>query len=122
MGGGSPDWFAAVTARSQSVSSLGGRGGLGTTTSSFSFSAALSAATAVTVEGTAGAGVAAGEDDIFASTQMSGLDATTVQFTFQNSFGISYVAQASDVVKFGIDTAFTATTATLSIELWGYLE
>ncbi len=78
------------------------------------------AATAITVAPTLGIGVAAGEDDIFASTALTGLTATTKEWTFVAS-GLMVNAAAAAAIKVGIDTAATGTSQTLAIDLLGYL-
>jgi hypothetical protein len=65
-------------------------------------------ASGVTITPAAGVGIAAGEDDIFASQSMLGLTTTNKVFTFQG-LGTSEVANATDVVKLGIDTAADGT-------------
>lgn len=70
---------------------------------------------------TSGIGVAAGESDIFPSTALTGLNATTSAFNFVDSLSSFYVAQASDVIKLGIDVGYTATSITLVVDLLGYL-
>lgn len=70
--------------------------------------------------GTAGIGIAAGEDDIYASQALTGLDLTTEHFQF-TALGTKASAAATNVIKFGIDVGYVATTATLSIDLLGYL-
>lgn len=80
----------------------------------------ITTATGLTGTLEAGIGVAAGEDDIFASTVITGFDLTTEMYMF-NSLGVMRKAAAADVIKFGIDTAFGGTTVTLKITLIGYL-
>lgn len=80
----------------------------------------VTAATAITVVPTLGIGIAAGEDDVFASTVLTGLDATTKVFKFTAS--ATYKAgAAAEVIKLGVDVGATATTMTISIDLIGYL-
>jgi len=79
----------------------------------------LTALTGFTSVGTLGIGIAAGEDDIFQSTELTGFDATSKQYVF-NPDAIVAGANATDVIRLGIDTAFTATTATADIYLYGY--
>jgi len=81
----------------------------------------VTAVTGFSVAGTAGIGVAAGEDDIFGSAALTGLSGTTIAFVFTKTSGSLYVAQSTDVVKLGIDTGFTATAITLAVDLFGYL-
>lgn len=70
---------------------------------------------------TAGIGVAAGEADIFAAVALTGLSSTTVAYAFQQTALTFAVAQSTDVIKLGIDVGYVATTATLTVELIGYL-
>jgi hypothetical protein len=65
-------------------------------------------------------GIAAGEDDIFASTYLIGLTATTKVYKF-NLAGTYVAGAAAEVIKLGIDTGATATTMTIAIDLLGYL-
>lgn len=81
----------------------------------------VTTATAITVAGTAGIGIAAGEDDIFNSTTLTGITTTTSAFMFSNTFGKFQLGAATNVIKFGIDTGYTATVATLAVDLFGYL-
>lgn len=66
-----------------------------------------------------GIGVAAGEDDIFPSTSLIGFNAANEVYMFMGS-GVRVSAAAGSVIKLGIDTAFTGTTATLECQLLGY--
>lgn len=79
----------------------------------------LTTATAISGTLVAGIGVAAGEDDIIPPTSMIGLNATGENFKFAIG-GVSVEAAATQVIRFGIDTAFGGTTATLEVELMGY--
>ena len=67
-----------------------------------------------------GIGIAAGEDDIIASTTLTGLDATTKYWKFDVE-GTAKVGAAAEVIKLGIDTGATATTMTIAVDLIGYL-
>lgn len=78
------------------------------------------AATAITVAPTLGIGVAAGEDDIFASTALTGLTATTKEYHFVLS-GLTVKNAAASVINLGIDVAATGTSQTLAVDLIGYL-
>jgi len=80
----------------------------------------LTTATAIAGTIAFGAGVAAGEDDIFDSRSATGFDDTTKVHVFSAEATME-TAQAAEVVKLGIDTAFTGTTATLAVDLFGYL-
>lgn len=77
-------------------------------------------ATAANGDAVAGVGVAAGEDDIFPSQTLTGLNLTTERFKFPSS-GVSYVAQATEIVRFGVDTADTGTALVADVYLVGYL-
>lgn len=79
------------------------------------------AATSITVAPTLGVGVAAGEDDIFASVALTGLISAGKMYHL-NASGLSLRAAAGDVIKLGIDTAATGTSQTISVTLLGYLE
>lgn len=70
--------------------------------------------------GTGGIGVAAGEDDIFASQAMTGLISTAKAYSFYNDDGPFTVSSASSVIKLGIDVAFVAGSCTLAVDLLGY--
>lgn len=80
----------------------------------------ITAETALTGTLQAGIGIAAGEDDVFASTVLTGFDSVTKVYTF-SGMGVSRLVQASDVIKLGIDVPFTGTSVTLAIELMGYV-
>lgn len=69
---------------------------------------------------TAGVGVAAGEADIIPSQAITGLD-TAGQSYVINTTGLSALAAAAAVIKFGIDVAATGTSQTLSVNLYGIL-
>lgn len=68
----------------------------------------------------AGIGVAAGENDILASEEFTAFN-TTGKVRVVPVQGNSALATATSVIKLGIDTAFTGTTATLTVDLFGYL-
>jgi hypothetical protein len=77
-------------------------------------------ATSFTVEPTLGVGVAAGEADIMPSTALTGF--TALDKVYRYSPEGTYVSNAaSDVIKLGIDTGATATTATIEVFLIGFL-
>lgn len=67
-----------------------------------------------------GIGVAAGDDDIITSTALTGFNTTSEIYKIETS-GNYKIASAGEIIKLGIDTAFTGTTATLSVDLFGYL-
>lgn len=78
------------------------------------------AASAITVPASAGVGIAAGEDDIYASASMTGLTAANKAWRFPNG-GVMAVGTAASVIKLGIDTAATGTSQTLACDVMGYL-
>lgn len=78
------------------------------------------AASAITVAATAGIGVAAGEDDIFAPVVLTGLTSSTSAFNFVNQLLLVQVA-AAGVIKLGIDVAATGTSQVFAVDLIGYL-
>lgn len=77
-------------------------------------------ANTVTVAGTMGVGVAAGEDDINAPAMLTGLDTTGKVFNY-GIFGPSVTVAAGATIKLGIDVGYTAVAATLAVDLLGYL-
>lgn len=81
----------------------------------------VTTADTITVVGTAGIGIAAGEADIFAAAALTGLDTTTECFRFSNALSTYATGAATNVIKLGIDVGYTATTATLAVDLIGYL-
>ncbi len=80
----------------------------------------VTAATAVAVPPTVGVGIAAGEDDIFNPTSLTGLDSTTELYRGV-PLGTFVKGNAADVIKLGIDVGATATTMTITVILLGYL-
>lgn len=80
----------------------------------------ITAAATVSIVALAGVGIAAGEDDIFAAQSLVGLNAVGKHFQFV-ALGTKVSANSGEVVKFGIDTAYIAGTATLAVDLIGYL-
>lgn len=78
------------------------------------------AASSITQGPVAGIGVAAGEDDIFASVQLTGLINTTKVYAYE-AIGTYTLAAATDIIKLGIDTAAAGTSMTISVYLFGYL-
>lgn len=79
-------------------------------------------ATGVTGVPTVGIGIAAGEDDIFAATSLTGFNGSSKVYVF-NAIGTitKGIGSASDVVKLGIDVAATGTTLTFTADVFGYL-
>ncbi len=82
--------------------------------------ARCSVATAITAALKAGIGVAAGEDDLFASRNMTGFTRANNVYLFDVS-GNYIVVAAGSTIKLGIDNGSTGTTHTISVELFGYL-
>lgn len=80
----------------------------------------LTNSSAVISVATAGIGVASGEDDIITAAALTNLSATNKGVKFDPQLGFK-VAQATEVIKLGIDVAYVATTATLAVDLFGYL-
>jgi hypothetical protein len=78
----------------------------------------VTAADTVTGVGTGGIGIAAGEDDIFSPITFTALDSVNKSWMF-NGLDNMAVGNASDIIKFGLDTAFTASAITLKIFLFG---
>lgn len=73
----------------------------------------------VTVEGTLGIGVTA--DDIFSYTELTGIDTTGDAYMFSNVMGKFHAATAAEEISITSETAYTATTATIAVDLFGYL-
>jgi len=83
---------------------------------------ALTVADTVTVVGTAGVGVAAGESDMISPVSLTGLTITgKVKQIYPDLTDAQVIGQAAEIIKLGIDVGFTATTATLAVDLLGYL-
>ena len=82
--------------------------------------AVLTVVTSTTPTGTlkVGIGIAAGEDDIFSSTRLTGWDSVGHVYIF-NTIGLTRTAPASSVIKLGIDTAMGG-TVTFDVDLIGY--
>lgn len=78
------------------------------------------AASSISVGPTLGIGVAVGEDDIFTSTAITALTATTKDFGFQ-TVGMSVPAAAGALIKVGLDSASTGTSQTIAVDLIGFL-
>jgi len=81
----------------------------------------VTSANTITVPPTLGIGIASGEDDIFASTQLIGLTSVSKMYRFCSS-GIYSCGLSDDIIKCGIDTAATATTMNILVILIGFLE
>ena len=67
-----------------------------------------------------GIGIAAGEDDIFSSTSLIGLNLTNEIYVF-NASGIIKKGNAANIIKVGIDNAAGYATYVIDIDLIGYL-
>lgn len=80
----------------------------------------LAAATALSGTLHAGIGIASGESDIFAPVSMTGFNAITKCWGFSAS-GTRVVGTAGQIIKLGIRTGFGGTSATLEVDLIGYL-
>lgn len=78
------------------------------------------AASSITQGPSLGVGIAAGEDDIFASVQLTGVTSTSKVYAF-DAIGTYAAAAATNVIKLGIDTAAAGTSMTISVYLFGYL-
>jgi len=74
---------------------------------------------AVVSVATAGVGIAAGEDDIFPSEQLVGLNTANKVFSFIEA-GSRVVALDTEIVKLGIDTGAAATSQTLTAYVFGF--
>lgn len=81
----------------------------------------VTSASAITIPPTLGIGIAAGEDDIYSSVQLVGLNATNKMYRF-SSTGTYVIGQATEVIKLGIDIGATATTMIVTVDLIGYLK
>lgn len=68
----------------------------------------------------AGIGIASGEQDIFSRVSMTGFNTAGKTWAF-SSTGSQVVGTAGQIIKLGIATGFGGTTATLAVELIGYL-
>lgn len=73
----------------------------------------------ITADAKAGVGIAAGEDDIFASETLVNTRATDNIWMF-SAKGRARTALASSVVKLGIDTGATGTTLIATAHVLGY--
>lgn len=78
------------------------------------------AAVAITAGPTLGIGIAAGEDDIYPSTALTGLTSNVKTYVFPPQ-GLQASAPAGSVIKVGIDTASTGTSQGIVVTLLGYL-
>ena len=76
-------------------------------------------ANTVTQRPVMGIGIAAGESDIFSSRALTGFTASDSVYMFNNTAKFVQ-AESTDVIKLGIDNGSTATTHTITIELYGY--
>lgn len=85
------------------------------------FTARLTTAVDATVVATVGIGINVAADDIISPFPLTGLTVAGNGFNFQRAGGVTLVGSAGGVIKFGIDVGYTATTATLAVDLLGYL-
>lgn len=77
-------------------------------------------ATAAVGDAEMGIGVAAGEDDMFASVALTGLNDTTERYVFTRP-AVAKVAAAGEIIKAGVDVADTGTALVATVYLIGYL-
>lgn len=80
----------------------------------------VTAASGVVGVPTLGIGIAPGEDDIFSPTILTGMTSTSKVFRFA-SIGTFAQGSAGNIIKVGIDSAGSASSLTISIDLIGYL-
>ena len=80
----------------------------------------LTAAAGVITPATLGIGIASGEADIIAAVLLTGLT-TANRATELGPIAASRVGQGGEIIRLGIDIGFIATTATLAVDLYGYL-
>lgn len=80
----------------------------------------LTTATAISGTLNCGAGIASGESDIFAPVATTGFNTVTETWRFSASSNY-VVATAGQIIKLGIRNGFGGTTATLAVDLQGYL-
>jgi hypothetical protein len=81
----------------------------------------LTGLSAFVTVGNVGIGVAAGEDDIFASVALTGLSTVGQTYMFMNVATPYVTVAAGSVIKLGVDTAYNAGYCALRVELIGYL-
>lgn len=80
----------------------------------------LTAATAITGTCRAGIGTNGAQSNIFMDVMMTGFNTTGEFYRFVGQ-GNYRLAAVGEIIAFGIDTAFGGTTATLAVDLIGYL-
>lgn len=80
----------------------------------------LTTATAITGIMHASIGINTGATDIFSNTTIVGFNTTSNTWRFSAS-GNYVIATAGQIIKFSINTAFGGTTATVAVDLQGYL-
>jgi len=85
-------------------------------------SAVVSPTTATTASGDAVVSIGVGGtfDNIIAATTLTGLDATTENFTMEVG-GISHTGAATEVITFEVDTIDSGSALTVTVDLLGYL-
>jgi hypothetical protein len=67
-----------------------------------------------------GVGIAAGEDDIFASQTLTGMTTLTSRYKFPSN-GTSRIGVAGEIIKLGVDVADTGTALVGDVTVLGYL-
>lgn len=80
----------------------------------------VTAAAGIVTAASAGVGIAAGEDDIFASVPLTGLLAAGQVWSFLAA-GLSRTAPAGSIVKLGVDVGAAGGTQTARCHLLGFL-
>lgn len=78
------------------------------------------AAVSVTTPATAGAGVAAGEDDVAPSQQLVNFDTAGDTWTFM-LHAKGRTIPAASILKLGVDTAITGTSQTVTAHVIGFV-
>jgi hypothetical protein len=77
------------------------------------------AASSITVPPSLGFGVASGEDDVFASTTLTGFTDASHCFVFRNNTTAYKQVESTEVLKLGIDTGATGTSMTIRVFVFG---
>jgi hypothetical protein len=81
----------------------------------------VTVATAANGDAVAGVGIAAGEDDIVSPVTLTGLTTLDDGFVLEPGIGKFRIADATEVVSLGIDTADTGGTVTWEADVIGYI-
>lgn len=71
--------------------------------------------------GTGGVGTNVTQDNIFGARALTGLADTTTAFLYTNTNVAFSLASSGETIKLGVDIAFVAGTATLAVDLIGFL-